>query len=85
MKNIKNFIIKESQTKLSDIEKYVKSWITEYEPQKFNQVLNNILNGIKKGVEENVKYYKDEQDKQEVQKALTIIINLIKSKEEFLV
>jgi len=85
MKDIKNFIVNESKTKLTDIEKYAKSWITEYEPSMFNQVLDNILSGIKKGVEENSKYYKEEYDKEEVQKALTIIINLMKSKEEFLV
>lgn len=82
MKNISEFI-NESKTSLVNIEKYAKSWITEYKPQEFDQVLESIFNGIKKGVEENKKYYKEDADKVAVERAFTIIINLIQTKEEF--
>jgi len=74
MKNLNNFIkINESQTKLSNIENYGKTWVTEYEPHMFEQLLTSLLNGIKKGLNENLKYYKEDTEKQDIEKGLNLI------------
>jgi len=49
----------------------------------FNQILTSLFKGLKKGLEENAKYYKEEKDKHEIEKSLTVIVNLDQTRKEF--
>lgn len=63
MKQINEYInsnVFESITKIDNIRNYGKSWTTEYEPQKFDDMLKAFLEGVLEGLEENEKVYKDE-------------------------
>lgn len=63
MKDIKDIIkITESQTKLSDIENYGRTWIGEWGADYCGNILTSFIKGIKAGME---KYKSDDPKFQE--------------------
>lgn len=53
--------VNESITKLSNIESYAESWVKEYDPAYFKEILYSIVKGMHRGAEDNKKYYKEDE------------------------
>ena len=63
MKDIKEYVdINESQTKLSDIENYGRTWIGEWGADYCGNILTSFIKGVKTGME---KYKSDDHKFQE--------------------
>lgn len=60
--NESTFDIVESKTKISDIQKYAKSWFVQCESyNEYAQTLKTIFAGMEEALNENIKYYKEQQ------------------------
>ena len=60
--NESTFDIVESKTKMSDIQKYAKSWFVQCSSyNEYAQTLKTIFAGMEEGLNENIRYYKNQE------------------------